>query len=168
MDIALWTLNTLLAAVALGGMYHFLVVRRCSFSLWLSANTCSLLIMVFLIVSFVGASPLTMAVAAIMFLFGAEGLLIFGWRLHPSIILPQIMHAGMLTVNVLLWIRSHDITDLLSWIAGLGIGFVVRYFQRRSLRLRNDTAALARDPVIGRVFARMIRVNESDTKGIKQ
>jgi hypothetical protein len=159
---ALLVIQILLAAGAVGGMYEFLVVRRCGWLLWLVANTCSVLILLFLAASWLAITPVAFALAAVMCLYGVEGLLIFGWQAHPAIVIPQILHTAMLTANVLLWTQSQSTPNAIGWSVGLGVGFAVRYLQRRSLRMRHDTDNLARDPVIGHIFARLTRSGKSN------
>lgn len=156
MIYALWTIQLFLALCAVGGIYQFLVVRKCSFSLLLVINTCSILILLLLAAALANLRLVQYALAAVISLYGAEGLVLFGWQRHPAIIIPQVTHVGMIAVSIPLLVLA-DSPAGIAWLIGLPAGLIVRYVQRRALRMRSDTKQLADDPIVGRVFQRLVR-----------
>lgn len=154
---AFWILVVFLTLCSLGGMYEFMIVRRCRFRVWLVTNTCSALSLLFLILWLLGARSLSYALAAMLGLYGLEGLLIFGWQYHPTIIIPQFMHATMIALNGILLCTIPGRGAIYGWLLGLAIGFVVRHYQRKALCRWSAIRVLFEDEVIGPIVQRLAR-----------
>jgi len=159
MQVCLWIITGVFLVGAAGGTYEFMVVRRCRLSLWLVANTCSVLMLLFAIAAIIGSKPAMFALAAVLFIYGVEGLFIFGWRRHPHILVPQFLHVVMASTSVLLFAQAPSPRHAAMWAVGLLAGFGIRSAQRHALRTRTDTAGLAQDPIIGSVFARLTQTS---------
>ena len=154
MTAAFWVLLSLLAVGALGAIHNFIVVRRCRFSLWLLANTCSGLVLLVLAAALLRLTVLTYLLAGVTFLFGAEGLTLFGRKARPAVLVPQAMHLGMILISFLM-LHNTSAALLLTWLLGTGLGIPLRIVLTQLLRMRSDTRPLLADPVIGPVFARI-------------
>jgi hypothetical protein len=133
--------------------------------LWVLANTCSVLILLYLLGYLLQYPVIYVILAVVLVLYGLEGLILFRWQNHPSIIVPQVLHITMITAGVLQILRMSRVMFPYV-IAGVVAGLLIRAVQRRCLNSRNDTQAFLDDPVIGAVFRRITKISKSGiTKG---
>jgi hypothetical protein len=144
--------EALVVLIAVGGAYEFVVVRRLRPGLWALVNTCSIWGL-----SYVAARTLDLEVAAsaltgAMGVYAVTGGVAFGWRLHPTVFIPQLMHAAMLGLNALLLAGGgHRVP----WAAGIVGALAFWPLHTHLLRRRADAAPLRSDPVLGPIFARL-------------
>lgn len=157
MPIALRLLEAFLLLAALGSLWQFVFRGRSAFALWLVANPCSPVSILFVAAHAAGAPTVAAFFSALLMLYGGGGLLLFGWRRHWAVLLPQAIHLAMAGAGVLFLAQYREPRCLLAAGIGLLAGPAVVHLQRRALGRRPDAERLARDPVLGAIYGKLMK-----------